>query len=607
MNAGLDPDAMDVVFSTSSHGIADATDITDHKHVPWSLETCVERRVRLANSHYRDPFASNWLLSEVNSSYLPTAYGKKISILALIGLFDKSEIEDEPDIDCVAGPMNLGLRDLFQYWGDEFLAQMSDSFPEKLSTFPPIRGQDARRYKPPLQKISMDDLDNNHCDLQGIDWSVLGTTRDIARYMRIETYKTHTNILPHDYNQPHLEDLQRIHLGVRERAKLLPPSANYFRFRQMNRTFKAQRPHCQLRHTLSASTKNSVFFATEEQVWCANPQADTLDCVMDFRPSRSGPNARPIQGVSALTAGHGVIVVGGFDGRYALKPLSSGIHSAHTLGDLNPEESTRDEENDHTNHVSTILDRRSGLPQAVFSNNDNCVRTLDCESNRFVGVHRYEWAVNCTATSPDGRLRAIVGDNCFPCIVDAERGDRIIQLDNHTDFGSACAWSPNGLHVATGHQDRIVQIWESRKWSDPLEILTTEMADVRDLQFSPLGGGQPALLMAESADFVSVVDAQMYRHRQRFDFFGEIGGVSFVPDGSRFFVANADEIYGGLLEFDRVGDEGRYRRKPHRARGQDTVAADEEDITDTDSEDAAEEYARAQRKRRGVGLGDFII
>ena len=108
-------------------------------------------------------------------------------------------------------------------------------------------------------------------------------------------------------------------------------------------------------------------------------------------------------------------------------------------------------------------------------------------------------------------------------------------------------------NVAPGNQDGIVPIWDSRAWKQPVEVLPTELAGVRSMQFSPLGGGRPVLLMAEPADFVSVVDAQTFRSRQRFDFFGEIAGVSFTPDGSKFFVANTDEHFGGILEFDQVG------------------------------------------------------
>lgn len=503
----------------------------------------------LYGSPYENSSDSNWLLWPFESSVLTMADGNEITLEGLI----------TPGTDVHS--YNLDLRGLFQYWGHVYDAQRSGTRPN-VQSVPPIKSQDARFYAPVKVKISINDLDDKSCDFQGINWSILGATRQDTREMRKRTYKNYTNVLPLD---SHISSpaLQSLSVSMRTRAKEFHTTANYFRFRQMHRNFNPSPPHFQLRHTISASSKNSVFFATKGKIWRANPQLDTVDCVMEFCKARSESDAQPIERVSALTASDGVLVIGGYDGNYALKSLSSGIDSPNTLGTLTPQERISHDGIGYTNHVSTFLDRRSGLPHAVFSNNDHYVRTLDCYSNRFIRVHNYGWAVNCTATSPDGRLRVIVGDTCSPWIVDAEKGDKLVRLSNHTDFGFACAWSPDGRHVATGNQDQIVQIWDSRAWKQPVEVLSTELAGVRSMQFSPLGGGKPVLLLAEPADFVSVVDAQTFQSRQRFDFFGEIGGVSFIPDGSKFFVANTDSHFGGILEFDQVGNYGAYGRRHH--------------------------------------------
>jgi len=47
------------------------------------------------------------------------------------------------------------------------------------------------------------------------------------------------------------------------------------------------------------------------------------------------------------------------------------------------------------------------------------------------------------------------------------------------------------------------------------------------------------------------VNAQTYQTRQVHDFFGEIGGADFAPDGGRIWVANMDTKFGGFMEFDR--------------------------------------------------------
>lgn len=544
-------------------------------------------------------FAFNWLLWQTEPSYLSATPGSEMTLEALAA----SEADHG-----MKNVYNLDLRELFESWGNVYDRQMS-GYLSNTQSFPPINSQAARLYVPTNVKVSINDLDDKRCDFQGIDWPVLGATRQATREMRKKTYKNHTGILPRDNYLPSLSALQSLNVSMRGRANVFHTTANYFRFRQMHRNFNPCHPHFQLRHTMSASSKNSVFFANKGKIWCANPQLDTVDCVMELRKPHSGSDVWPMERVSALTAGDGMLVIGGYDGNYALKSLSSGIDSPHSLGTLTPQERITHEGIGYTNHVCTFLDRRSGLPHAVFSSNDNYVRTLDCYSNRLIRAHNYGWAVNCTATSPDGRLRAIVGDTCSPWIVDAEKGDKIVRLANHTDFGFACAWSPDGRHVATGNQDRIVQIWDSRAWKQPLEVLSTELAGVRCMQFSPLGGGIPVLLLAESADFVSVVDAQTFQSRQQFDFFGEIGGVSFIPDGSKFFVANTDEHFGGILEFDQVGEYWGYRRGrkgPLRERvwekGDEESSEDGAELTNMDSTST-----RAHGKRCGFELEDLIV
>jgi hypothetical protein len=59
--------------------------------------------------------------------------------------------------------------------------------------------------------------------------------------------------------------------------------------------------------------------------------------------------------------------------------------------------------------------------------------------------------------------------------------------------------------------------------------------------------------MTEPTDYVHMVDAStgMFDHEQRWECFGEIGGVDFTPDGDELFVANTDKWCGGLVKFKR--------------------------------------------------------
>jgi len=161
--------------------------------------------------------------------------------------------------------------------------------------------------------------------------------------------------------------------------------------------------------------------------------------------------------------------------------------------------------------------------------------------------------------SPDHRLRAVVGDTTDVMICNAETGEVLQELDGHIDFGFACAWADNGWHVATGNQDKMIKIWDARMWTDsqgsgkPLRTVSAVTAGVRSLKFSPLGSGKRVLVAAEPADVVSVIDAEWYMSKQVLDFYGEIAGVDFTPDGQDLFVGIHDSMRGGIMEFEKCG------------------------------------------------------
>src|SRR2546430_10770872 len=74
------------------------------------------------------------------------------------------------------------------------------------------------------------------------------------------------------------------------------------------------------------------------------------------------------------------------------------------------------------------------------------------------------------------------------------------------------------------------------------------------MRWSPVGGGSKCLLLAEPADRVCVVNATTYETMQTHEFYGEIVGLDFHSAGTGFWVANADEKFGGMMEYERRGD-----------------------------------------------------
>lgn len=324
--------------------------------------------------------------------------------------------------------------------------------------------------------------------------------------------------------------------------KSLPKSELYFRELSLYTNYQASIEHFQLRNLMSVTSHKTVQYSCDSRIYCATPAYEDSACLIDL--SRSLPEhgfINPVK-ISTMKSNRGLTIAGGFGGEYAMH--IEGTTGLGTYGFV-----TKDY-NGITNHIEIISHRTNRSPVAVFASNDNHIRILDCETNRFIADHSFLRAINCTDTSIDGRLRVIVGDSRTAWVVEAETGRPVRPLRGHRDFGFACSWSPDMRHVATSNQDKSVNIWDSRTW----RILTTIYSDVagyRSLRFSPVGGGPRTLLMCEPADRISIVNAQTFQTRQVHDFFGEIAGADYTPDGGSIWVANSDETFGGLMEFER--------------------------------------------------------
>ena len=410
--------------------------------------------------------------------------------------------------------------------------------------------------------------DCEQCDLQGIHWSRYQTTKQEAREVRRMTYKNLRNLVQADQN------FATKGFKARFPGAVLPSSDYYFRFKEMDMKRTPDFAHFQLRHNLCATSKNAIFYTNRPprhdavSVWDAwksqhktivafNPETGTEECAMDVE-KRYNKGDPKIANIHTLTAGNGVLVAGSFEGVYALKSLSASFESAPAIGTI----ATGGDVS--TNHIHTHLDRQSGLPRAIFGSNDRTVRILDCVTGSWLACHRYPYQVNCSITSPDGRLRLINGDACEPIVANAETGETLAELPGHMDYGFACDWAPDGITMATGHQDGLVKVWDARRLSEPIQTIAMEQAGCRSLQFSPLGSGKRVLVLAEPADFVHIVDAQTFESKQTVDFFGQISGISMPLDGSKLYIANADANFGGLLEFERSWDSSKYNRRPFR-------------------------------------------
>ncbi|KAL7824172.1 hypothetical protein V8C26DRAFT_17000 [Trichoderma gracile] len=427
----------------------------------------------------------------------------------------------------ILGSENYGLIDFLRVWAYGHIIIRG----KKLAA--PGLHRVLKQATSGVERVHYHDLRGDGCDMQGLDWDSMNTTRHAARRIRRLTYKNYVNRTGSD-----------IHSSGEAQ---LPSTDSFFRFRRMDIRKDISLAHFQLRSVLACPTRTHAYYPSTQGINVMNNSTKRTSLAMNLR-AFAGMTA---PAVSTLDAGCGVLMAGTFNGDYFLQSLGTQDKKAYSEGQISNDISGI------TNHIKIYKPRRSGSPVAAIASNDQGFRLLDLQTEKFTAKFTYPFALNCSAMSPDGRLRVVVGDDLNVLITNAETGEILQQLGGHRDYGFACDWSDNGYTVATGFQDRTVKIWDARYWrnangvSAPLTTITTEMAGVRNLRFSPSGSGRPVLAAAEEADFINLIDAQTFSTKQTIDVFGEIGGVAFTNDGQDLNVLCCDAHRGGLLQFER--------------------------------------------------------
>lgn len=306
-------------------------------------------------------------------------------------------------------------------------------------------------------------------------------------------------------------------------------------------------PHFQLRYVLGASSRAEIFYASQGGIKLLNPITKKTSVFVDSRKFMEH-NAV----VSCLDVNCGILMGGTMHGQYCLRSLESDSE------DFFEGRITHDTRS-FINHISLYKPRHSNKPCAAISGNDGYLRVMDVETQRFTLAKAYEHALNCSALSPDGRLRMCVGDHPNVIVTRADTGEVLQELNGHRDNSFACDWSDDGYTVATASQDRSIKIWDARYWRDangnskPVHTLLTRMSGARSLKFSPAGSGPKVLVATESSDFINIIDAKTYEQKQMFDVFGEIGGITFTNDDQDLSVLCTDATRGGLIQLERCG------------------------------------------------------
>jgi DNA-binding beta-propeller fold protein YncE len=430
--------------------------------------------------------------------------------------------------------------------------------------------------------------------MQGIDWAIFETYHAGVKTIR-RRYHEHPHIRPYPPSS---------------RARWLREAEQIFSFQQTNTIARPWIEHYQLRNLVATTSANDVHYVSRSKVMSVGPSAIQPICIMDLNTSSNPRNDASDFHITALAAVGTALVAGGFRGQYAIQDLLSEFGTEPTTGYVSNQVTAI------TNHLHGIHSRSSGYPLAVFCSNDHHLRTLDIHTGRIVTSVRYDDIMNCAATSPNGRLRVLAGDFEGALITDADSG-RILERvhGGSSGHGFACAWADNDIQAATAGQDCQVLVWDARNWSTPLAAIATENTHPTSLQFSPVGGGSPVLVVAEAADTVSIVDARSYTARQTIDLFGDIAGTAISSDGAQLIIANGDRYLGGLMTFQRhdfgaseelfdrrySGGSGEYQRRRSPQERSDWLPECE-----LDSHPRVRLDAKA-RRRRGLRLDDMLF
>lgn len=340
--------------------------------------------------------------------------------------------------------------------------------------------------------------------------------------------------------------------------------------------------------------------AGERTLEGSSAEESTADVIVDITR-----HVAPDSAITTIATLDKVLIAGAFDGEFAVTDLTSEYGSACTFGRTTDYGATKSR---IVNHMHLFESRRSYSPQAVLCSNDHQLRILDCATNKFTQSFQHSAAVNCSATSPNGRMRVVVGDFQETLITNAETGQPFETLNSHTDDAFACAWADDGVHVATAAQDSTIVVWDARYWEKPLTVMTSELSVPRSLRFSPIGSGPRVLVAAEADDYINVINAQTFESKQVFDFFGPIGGTAFTLDGQSLFVANSERRFGGIIELDRTG----WAERTARRRAWEDPQWD--DVMTDWSCDGTAPYSHepmpggaVQRERRHVDLSQLIV
>ena len=289
--------------------------------------------------------------------------------------------------------------------------------------------------------------------------------------------------------------------------------------------------HFQLRHLLGCTSKNDIFYPVDSCIkrWSPIERRSTVFKDLSNMPS-GGFNRSAFFRITSLSAKNDLVAAGGFFGELACFSVKPDCEDSAVTG------FSTGEPQGIVNYVE-IEKTRSGSDVLSVSNNDEKVRIISIVPGFHTDLQiALPWAPNCSRMSPDKRIICVVGDSIETRLYDAVRGDQLYKLKHHNDYSFACAWSPCGMYLATGNQDKTANIYDVRNLGVPLHTIAAKMGAIRNLQFS---NDSKILCMAEQVDFLHLIDVGSdFQKCQVIDMFGDISGFCLTENDDSLFVAN---------------------------------------------------------------------
>ncbi|KAG5365997.1 putative WD repeat-containing protein [Yarrowia sp. B02] len=318
------------------------------------------------------------------------------------------------------------------------------------------------------------------------------------------------------------------------------------------RCFPTPKPHLyhfQLRNLIYPVSASQVFYNASHledfQVEMLNPE--TGEQTVAISPEMCDPSLQQLR-VSALAANRNVVMMGSTQGQFVVKPLRE---TAAEKNSFLPSGVIASGTELQVNYISLLSS------SALVSGNDSILRTLDLNTLKAKDSIVLNQAANATAFMPGSENICVLAcDSPESHIYDTRSGKLQLSLQGHSDFGFACAWSPDGKTVATGNQDGTCRLYDIRGTSNQCigAVSGKLQAAIRSVDFDASGR---YLAMAEPVDYVTVVDTWSdCASRQTIEFFGATAGVRFTQSCSageyqQLTIGVADETVGGVIQYMR--------------------------------------------------------